>query len=170
MELNLERLKQKDLAELLGIDERSIRKIAPEGLPSHGTGKDLFYSWAEVRTWWIDRQVRVTLIGRAGATTTKEELKERAALEQRKLVAETEFAEMKTAKAAGLLVDAEEAEKTWADFLSGLKTNLLSFPDRVAPKLDGSMSLAETVAVLQEEIAKSLRDIVLAEGGDGAAA
>jgi len=168
--VNLEKLKQKELAELLGLEDRSVRNLAKEGLPSHGAGKELFYVWSEVRPWYIERQLKLLLLGRASGADKGNELNTLAELEKRKLQAETEFAEMRTAKMAESLVDAEDVRRTWSDFLSRIRTNLFGFADRVAPKLEGATTVAERVVILREEMAKTARDIVAVEGGSDAAA
>lgn len=168
--MDLAHLKQKQLADLLGLEDRSVRNLANEGLPSHGAGKDLFYVWDEVRPWFFEREVKKLLLGRAAGAAAKGELDTLAGLEKRKLLAETELAEMKAAKMAGSQLDAEDTKNTWAGFLSRLRTNIFGLPDRQVSRLDPGMTKAEMLQVLREEVAKTARDIVAAEGGTDAAA
>lgn len=168
--MDLNRLKQKELASLLGLEDRSVRNLANEGLPSHGAGKDLYYVWDEVRPWFFEREVAKRLLGRAAGALAKGELDTLANLEKRKLLAETELAEMKAAAMAKSLVDVEDVKRTWSDFLARVRTNLFGMPDRIVARLAPTMTPAEMLQVCREETAKTARDIVAAEGGTDAAA
>jgi phage terminase Nu1 subunit (DNA packaging protein) len=148
----LKSLRQTDVAALLGVTDRWIRKLNDEGLPGTGTGAGRVYDWAEVLAWWTRRS--------SGSGKDGEALTDR----QRREKAEADMAEMEAAKMAGTLLDADEAQQEWEDALSRLKGNLLSFPDRIVPRLEEAGTLAEKLATCRKEMHSTLREIVAREG------
>ena len=58
--MDLSRLNQKQVCLLLERDERTIRNYAKEdpAIPSHGSGKQLYYVWNEVFEWWRNREFK----------------------------------------------------------------------------------------------------------------
>lgn len=166
--MNLEALTQQELATLLCVDARTVRNAQKEGLPSRGAGKGLSYVWSEVLPWWLDRNLKVALSGRAAGAPAKEELRALAESERKKAQYEAEMAEMKAKKMKGELLDRAETQKTWSDFLFQLRDSLMGMPGRLAPRVMDCGSLGEVEGVLKDEITRSLGDVA-GNGADHAA-
>jgi len=56
MDIQLNRLTQKDLAHLFDKTERCIMRWHQFGLPQHGKGTGCYYVWAEVLPWFVAYQ------------------------------------------------------------------------------------------------------------------
>lgn len=78
----------------------------------------------------------------------------------RKARADADLAEMERDRVAGTLIRAEEAQRAWTNTLATLRTNLMSYPDRVLSRLEACTTPAEMVAVLRQEMKESLSGIV----------
>lgn len=140
----LNHMKQADIAALFGRDVKTIQRWSDEGLPRHGEGRGCYYVWPEVFGWYEAR------LSQSKAPDDKD----------RKLRAEADLAEMDRDAQAGKLMDTAQAQASWGNFLSGLQSNLMGFPDRVAPDLDDGMTLAERREVLRRAMIASLQGVV----------
>lgn len=140
----LNHMKQADIASLFGRDVKTIQRWHDEGLPRHGEGRGTTYVWADVLRWYEAR------LSQSKAPDDKD----------RKLRAEADLAEMDRDLQAGKLMDTAQAQASWGNFLSGLQSNLMGFPDRVAPDLDDGMTLAERREVLRRAMIASLQGVV----------
>lgn len=140
----LNQLKQADIAALFGRDVKTIQRWHDEGLPRHGEGRGCYYVWTEVFAWYESR------LSSSGPQDDKD----------RKLAAEADLAEMDRDLQAGKLMETGAALQAWGGFLRGLQSNLMGFPDRVAPDLDDGMTLAERREVLRRAMITSLQGLV----------
>lgn len=154
--MDLERLTQPELATLLCVDARTLRNAAKEGMPSHGSGRALSYVWSEVFPWWVSRQTKLALGGRATGAGTKSEIKSLAESERIRAAAEAEMAEMKAEKMKGTLLDREETKKAWAEFILQVRSALLGMPDRATELIRQAPTLAEALAIHKDELAATL--------------
>jgi len=152
----LNNLKLADIAALYDVNIRTVQRWADECLPRHGEGRGHYYVWAEVRAWEKAR------MSPSGPQEDKD----------RKLAAEADLAEMDRDAQAGKLMETEAALQAWGGFLRGLQSNLMGFPDRVAPDLDDGMTLAERREVLRRAMITSLQGLVTEaqRAAEGAAA
>jgi phage terminase Nu1 subunit (DNA packaging protein) len=144
----LNALKQNDISALFGVTDRTIRNWIAEGLPGNGEGRGRLYDWPTVLAWRDDRI--------SGFRGTSADLTDK----ERKLKGEADKIQMEAAKMAGQLLDAEEVQQAWGDFLSRLKVNLDGLPDRAAPLIEDGMNLAEKVAAIRRELNSVRRDLV----------
>jgi phage terminase Nu1 subunit (DNA packaging protein) len=144
----LNALKQIDIAALFGVTDRTIRNWDKEGLPGNGEGRDRVYDFAAVLPWYVGRV--------SGSRGSDDDLTDR----EREQKATADIAEMKAQEMAGFLVNAQEVQKGWADFLTRLRTNLMGFPARLVDRLEGARDIREKIAIGNREMASTLRDIV----------
>lgn len=140
----LNHLKLADIAALFDVNIRTIQRWVDEGLPRHGEGIGHYYVWSEVRAWW------------EGRLSPSAEAKDK----DRKLAAEADLAEMERDREAGKLMRTDEALRAWGGFLRGLQSNLMGYPDRVAPDIGDGMTLAERREVLRRAMIASLQGAV----------
>lgn len=145
---------QLQLSEILGITTRHLRNLEEQGLPAEpgreGGGRR--YALPAAVQWWVRYQVRLAAEDTGGPDTAKHRL--------RKLAAEADLAEMDRDAQAGKLMETGAALQAWGGFLRGLQSNLMGFPDRVAPDLDDGMTLAERREVLRRAMVTSLQGLV----------
>lgn len=154
MDKNLIKVNQTQLSEVLGITSRHLRNLEEQGLPAEPgrAGGSRQYALPAAVQWWVRYQVRLAAEENGEPDTAKHRL--------RKLSAEADLAEMERDSQAGKLMDAVAARLAWGNFLRGLQSNLMGFPDRVAPDLDDGMTLAERREVLRRAMIASLQGVV----------
>ena len=152
----LNSLKQIDLAALFGVTDRTIRNWDAEGLPGNGEGRGRVYDFASVLPWYVARV--------SGSRGGDGDLSDR----EREQRANADMAEMKAQEMAGFLVNAQEVQRGWTDFLTRLRTNLMGFPARLVDRLEGARDVREKLATGNREMAATLRDIVAEIEASGA--
>ena len=159
--MDLARLSQKELAQLLRVEDRTVRNLKDEKIPVHGEGRGMYYVWDEVEPWWFDRRSR-----QAGLKRTADlGIPEIAISEARKAAADAEIAEMKAETMRGSHLDAGAIELVWTDAIARAKGRLLSLAPRVAVQLVDGMTVQERKASIEEGIFAALAEL---EAGDQA--
>jgi phage terminase Nu1 subunit (DNA packaging protein) len=156
--MNLDALKQADVAALLLVDPRQVRNYHRETppIPSHGEGRGLHYKWSEVLPWRDMRRERAKteIMEQITGGLVNEKL-ERALLAR----AQRERIEIENAKARGEVITLDLYAKAIEDLITPARINLLS----LRPKLEVEIGREAAVKV-ETEIKKILEDL----GGEGA--
>lgn len=151
--VNLEALKQADVAQLLLVDPRQIRNYHRESppIPSHGTGRSLHYKWTEVLPWRDMRRERARseILERMESGAVDEKL-ERALLAR----VQRQRIEIENAKARGEVITLDLYAKAMEDLITPARINLLS----LRPKLEVEIGREAAIKV-EIEIKKILADL-----------
>ena len=155
--MDLERLKQKEVALLLRVDPRSVRNYKKEDLPipSFWDGREEYYRWDKVFTWWRGREFAALI---ASTKRQDKDVPSLAISEQRKEAALAEMAELKAAEARKELITRTEAVRFTASLITPARSYLLGIGARLRAKLG-----PEGAAAVDHEVRRSLKVL----GGEG---
>lgn len=145
-----ERLSQSQLAKRLCLSTRQVHNLADEGMPSVSDGSKRWYEWESCFSWYVEYKQRQS------APADAEEAK------ARKLAAEARLAELELAAKEGTMVTVEDAAQAVEAKLEGLRSSLVTLPQRIAPVVLGCKTLAEVTAKLDAAVAEAMTSI--AEG------
>jgi phage terminase Nu1 subunit (DNA packaging protein) len=77
----------------------------------------------------------------------------------RKMSADADLAEIEAAKAAGKLIDTRLIRRRWESAVIACRTELLTIPDRAAPKVIVAPSLEAAKKTLADEISDALESL-----------
>lgn len=143
-------LNQTEVAELLGLTTRQIRNLEKEGLPKTAKGGKAGYNGPAVVQWFV--AYREQLVAP----------KDLAEAEQRKAIADAQLAELKLAREQGKVVEVEVAADRVGRMLTQLRSQMLTLPQRWAPKVVGLKTLVAATTVLDEAVQECLT--ALSEG------
>lgn len=156
------------LAEVFGVALPTVDMWRKDGCPVvsiGGRGKEWEFDTAEVATWLRERDVRAATGDRA---TDKDEL------QRRRLVAETEKAELELAKAKGEVAPLNQVERAVARAFAEVRAGMRNLPQRTVSMLIGETDERRFKTVMMAEIDEVLKSLVAAslldgyeEGGDG---
>lgn len=149
--MDLERLKQKEVASLLGVDPRSIRNYEKElpPIPFFMDGATKLYRWGAVFSWWHSREFASIL---AATRKVKTDLVPIAESEARKEEALAEMAHLKLAETRRELIPRVEAVRFTAGLISSARSYLLGIPARLRSKIG-----PEHTALVDAEVRRSLK-------------
>lgn len=150
--MNLDSLKQAELARLFGVDARQIRNYQRENppLPSHGGGNALHYKWQECLEWRDDRMRRgIQRVVEDDPDQVDEKL-ERALLAR----AQRHRVEIENAKARGETITLDVHARAMEDLITPARINLLSLRAKLGPIIG-----EEASAKVEVEIHKILADL-----------
>lgn len=138
-----------ELADLLGVHERTIRDLAKDGFVVK-VGRSAYDRDASIRKYITHlREVAAGRGGEAGVVTLTAE-RARLAREQ------ADAAAIKNASARGELVPAAQVAATWRGILTGVRARFLAVPSRVRTALP-HLSRTE-VDVIEREVRDALTE------------
>lgn len=135
---------KRQLAEILGVSERTITDWQGHGLPIEaigGRGLDNQYDTAKVIEWRIQR----ALAGQKNETG-KERLERLQA----------EDLEMKIDERAGRLVAVADIETMWTSGIVAARAELMTLADRLKDKLDSTYRINADPTIIESEVLQAL--------------
>lgn len=149
--MDLERLKQPEVAALLLVHERTIRKWHGEepALPSHGFGKRTYYVWREVLEW-RDRKNNAGQEMRKSDDEAPNEQLERARLTKY----QADLKEIEVAIRRKETMSLADYEQAMAEMIGPARINLLAIPARLRPSIGDEASRK-----VDQEIKRALRSL-----------
>jgi phage terminase Nu1 subunit (DNA packaging protein) len=127
--------------------EAWIRNGCPVEEKGAGKGKPWVFDTASVAEW-RERLVKEEAGG--------EGVQDEAALNRRKLLAQTLSAELALANEKGLVAPIDEFERAWARIFARIRQNVLAVPQRVSATLVGERSEQRIKEVLRAELVTAL--------------
>ena len=146
-----QKVNKSGLAAVFGISlvtvEAWIRNGCPVEEKGAGKGKPWVFDTADVAAWREQRAAE-----EAGGESTQDE----AALNKRKLLAQTLSAELALATEKGLVAPIEEFERVWAAVFARIRQNVMAVPQRVAATIVGERSEQRIKDVLRAELVTAL--------------
>lgn len=148
-----------ELAEIVGVHERTISRWQKNGLPilADGTrGYDNRYDTVEVIDWMVQREIENRITDHGGSAQDFYDYEaERARLTHH----QANMAAMDEKTKAGKLIPADVVANAWGGLVSAFRARTLGIPTKVAPKLIGLTSLAQIQALLKEEVYQALSEL-----------
>jgi phage terminase Nu1 subunit (DNA packaging protein) len=142
-----------DLALLLGIDARTVRKLVEKKV-LHPIGKDVFD---------LGNSIQAFIAHREGVIAAEHGLgdfgKARADLYQEK----AEMARMQREKMQGKLLPVEAVTMTWRNIITHVRGSLLALPSKLAPRLLAKTNAAEVQDILRVGVYECLESLVETE-------
>lgn len=152
------------LANLQGVSLPTIDAWVRAGCPvvtRGGRGKEWKFDNAQVTEWRIDRKV---------AEATGAEKADTEELRRRKLLAETELAELDVARERGQVVSVEQLQRNLGNLFAEISINLRNIPGRVCASLVGLTDERRIKEIILGEIDQTLNALadsdVLIESSD----
>lgn len=146
---------RKDLSAILGVTPPTIDARIAKGLPvlSRGTsGQAAQFDTAEVINWMVEQAKQTA----DASPAEKDGMRE---LQRRKLLAETEQAELELARKKGEVVPVEEALSAISDAVTILRQRMLTLPRRVAPLILGETDEDVTKSLIEREVLDVLEEL-----------
>jgi phage terminase Nu1 subunit (DNA packaging protein) len=149
--MNLEALKQSEIAQLLMVDPRQIRTYHRESppIPYHGQGQGLHYKWKEVLPW-RDMRREIKILPIANDPDHVDEKLERALLAR----TQRQKIEIENAQKRAEVITLDLLAKTVEDMITPARINLLSL--RAKLEVEIGREAAERV---DKEVKKILQDL-----------
>jgi len=142
------------LARLLDISERRVRQLSAEGvIPKAARGR---YEVVGAVRGYIRYLRDLTLKGEVGAADY--------GVERARLVkARADLAEMEAAHRGGDLIAAPDVTAAWTDIMALVRARLLALPDKIAPVVHETTSIAEARNVIHQAVHDTLAEIATTE-------
>lgn len=144
---------KKTLADIFGVDERSITTWAKDGMPVHkvgGRGKSNEYDTVAIIAWHLERKVdKATAEGdfEPDSAMGAELIKQRT----RKTAADADLSEHKLQLARLEVVPADQVLAAWSAIVADFRQAALQLPLRLAPMILKPMTMDEAKAIVEKE-------------------
>lgn len=132
-------IKQKELAERLGITGRHVRNLVLEGLPKNGEGPSATHPWPESRIWYDD-YIRAQERKKVPEDGT-------ADLRKRRLVADVRKAELELREAEGELIPFGLHETRVGAICDRIRRVLMTVPSKYLSRIQVTRTELEAQAV-----------------------
>jgi phage terminase Nu1 subunit (DNA packaging protein) len=148
--------KADQIAEMLGVTRRQLHNYVEQwGCPKHGTGRDAFYLWSEVRKWWIDYLLKIN----APPAPTAEKL-DLVEAQARKADIDAKRGEIKLARERREVVSIADVVAVVSQANSNVRTRILQIPDKLTPKIVSLGADKKRIkAVLKAEVLEALDEL-----------
>jgi phage terminase Nu1 subunit (DNA packaging protein) len=138
------------ITKLLDISERRVRQLSAEGvIPKAARGR---YELVGAVRGYIRYLRNLNLKGEVGAADY--------GIERARLVkARADLAEMEAAEKRGDLIPAPDVTAAWTEIVALMRAQLLALPDKIAPVVHETTSIAEARDVIRRAIHDVLAEI-----------
>ena len=143
LKIDLDSLKQIDLARIFGKNERTIQRWHDQGLPRHGEGRGTVYVWSEVLPWFLAFM--------SGSGDGKE-----PSHKDRFEKVKADDAELDFALKQGTLMEASKVRETWSSECAAMRARLLSIPATAALRIDPGHTQAQREGIIRDAIYEAL--------------
>lgn len=142
-------LTQAELADVLPITTRQIRKLVKEGLPTTSLGRRTMYPLAECVAWYIEYREAIAA----------KRLGDLGNAKARKAVADADMAELKAGELRGSLIPAERYHAELSRILRRLADRVAALESSWAPHIVGLEDIPAAQEALGERAADLLRNL-----------
>lgn len=142
-------LKQKELAELVGLTDRHIRRIDQTMDPN----KKLLVKAEDGK---FDAAVFVQRYIAMKIEEITEGMDDLDAVKARHEIVKTEKTQLEVAKMRGELLDYNDVRKAWGDIANAVMNAMLNIPAQVAPVIRGMESVEMISGIIDGEIRRAL--------------
>lgn len=164
-----QRVKQKDIAQALGLHKSVLSRYVRKGMPTHSI---------EAAKFWYGQNIGVRSrtdaeapdtpqatppVGHASHIFPKQAEPANSegfqAARTRREVAEANLAEMREAELQGKLIRVDLVRSAWARRVASTRDALLQIPSRLAPVLSPETNMDRTVQILEDELRNALAEL-----------
>lgn len=152
-----------DVAELLGVTDRGVRKwIKEEGLPAISDPRGFTLDWPSVLRWYVEYKISKRA-GTGGTNapgspgTPPAETTEQALC--RRTIAEADLKELQLARESGQVASIADVARILAGANKSIQTLLLSLPTALTPRLIGLDDRNEIYGLLDQGIRDALTNV-----------
>lgn len=145
-------LKQKELAELVGLTDRHIRRIDQTLEPD----EKLLVKAEDGR---FDASIFVQRYLSMKVKEVTDGMENLDAVKARHEIVKTEKTQLEVARMRGELLDYREVRKAWGDIANSVMNALLNLPGQLAPMIRGLDSVEMISAILDGEIRRALENL-----------
>lgn len=145
-------LKQKELAELVGLTDRHIRRIDQTLEPDEKLlvkAEDGRFDAALFVQRYLAMKIREVTEG----------MEDLDAVKARHEIVKTEKTQLEVAKMRGELLDYRDVRKTWSDIGAAIRNAMLNLPGQLAPILRGMESVEMIAGIIDGEIRRALEKL-----------
>lgn len=158
--MNLDKLSQGEVAELLHLSTRQVRNLEAEGMPVHSRAGKKWYVWREVLEW--DRQRK--------EDAAKEAAKEEKPAsywdaERRKAIADADLAELKLQQLRRTLISEEDAVAEITRFCERVRALILAMRSKHQAEILNLQTIPDAGRALERIAAALLADLQRDAGG-----
>ena len=145
-------LKQKELAELVGLTDRHIRRIDQTLEPD----EKLLVKTEDGK---FDASIFVQRYCAMKVKEVADGMEDLDAVKARHEIVKTEKTQLEVAKMRGELLDYREVRKAWGDIANSVMNALLNLPGQLAPMIRGIDSVEMISGILDGEIRRTLENL-----------
>ena len=145
-------LKQKELAELVGLTDRHVRRIDNTLEPDEKLlvkAEDGKFDAAIFVQRWCAMKVKEVADG----------MEDLDAVKARHEIVKTEKTQLEVARMRGELLDYRDVRKAWGDIANSVMNALLNLPGQLAPMIRGMENVEMIAGILDGEIRRALENI-----------
>lgn len=145
-------LKQKELAELVGLTDRHIRRIDQTLDPDEKLlvkAEDGRFDAAVFVQRYLAMKIREVTEGMDNLDAVK----------ARHEIVKTEKTQLEVAKMRGELLDYRDVRKAWGDIVHAVTQAMMNIPGQVAPVIRGMESVEMIAGILDGEIRRGLENL-----------
>ena len=145
-------MKQKELAELVGLTDRHIRRIDNGMEP----GEKLLVKAEDGKfdaAMFVQRYLAMKI---KEVTDGMEDLD---AVKARHEIVKTEKTQLEVAKMRGELLDYRDVRKAWGDIANSVMNAMMNIPGQIAPVIRGMESVEMIAGILDGEIRRALENL-----------
>jgi phage terminase Nu1 subunit (DNA packaging protein) len=146
-----EKVTRKEIATILGVDERSITNYAQEGMPRSVKGKNVWYPLRSCIAWYIEREKKAAREGKG--------LSELDAARARKAIADAHVAELKAAEEEGRLIPVETHTRRLEAICDRLRSVLMVVPSKYIGRVLSARTDLDAQTVGEEIRDETLRGL-----------
>lgn len=152
-----------DVAELLGVTDRGVRKwIKEEGLPAKSDPRGFTLDWAAVLQWYVEYKAAKSCgTGGTGGQKTGEPV-QLETMEQalaRRTRAEADLKELQLARESGQVAAIEDVTRVLSNANKSIQTLILSLPAALTPRLIGLDNRLEIYEILDQHVRGTLSNL-----------
>lgn len=161
-------MKQKDLAEALGLHKSVLSRYVRKGLPTHSV--EAAKAWYSQNIGVRSRPdakpapveepafptldvIRASVVSGPGSEEGFQEAR------TRREIAEANLAEMREAELEGKLIRVEVIRAAWAKRVASTRDALLQIPSRLSPTLAAQSDVDQVARLLEEELRQALAEL-----------
>ena len=162
-------MKQKDLAEALGLHKSVLSRYVRKGLPTHSVeaAKAWYSQNIGVRSRSDAKPARVEVdpasapvdVIRASVVSGPGSEEGFQEARTRREIAEANLAEMREAELEGKLIRVEVIRAAWAKRVASTRDALLQIPSRLSPTLAAQSDVDQVARLLEEELRQALAEL-----------
>jgi phage terminase Nu1 subunit (DNA packaging protein) len=160
---NYSALSVSDVAELLGVTDRGVRKwIYEKGLPAKSAARGFTLDWHATLRWYVAYRIEENS-GTSGTGGPKsgpgvpEETYEQALA--RRTRAEADLKELELAGKSGEVVAIADIERVYSAAFKSIQTLLLAIPTAVTPRVLGMADRNQVYALLDQSVRDALTNL-----------